>query len=469
MPHAPSSTVDITTWQIRVRHDWEAETDDHWENPSEHPVMREVLHESVHFWQAVGLPYFLRITCAAYWDFQRVRAAAFGQDGDSPVPVDQLELEANRLYFGSYVALSHTYGRLSGIDILEGLARYWDLHLCGMRAAIDRLVEEGHTTREEIEAAEKKYGAFFLGDGLNYTDAALRFVFDKERLYYRAYDFAYETLGREAFILFPVLAYLALCAGGQSVTRCQRWMERYSQDKPFEIIRGNFLQVWTKCFEDCVEWIKNDLGERLYSSLTVYSRARAKIGKWSYATPQMYKFGIFPGHGVLDRYLEGYWQLLRMRNPGTGQEDIELLFSPEFCFPGIPANRDLLHRYFHPPVIEFADGNTWLDLQNWGDLADGLVQDLENFGGQLGAAIALAGIYDAEALLVGCPHHDCPWHGTGLCWKVSAYPKKAQDCHMPALYGEQMNLALPEQADWNVGKINRPINQDNVFLELEIY
>ena len=84
MPHAPSSTVDITTWQIRVRHDWEAETDDHWENPSEHPVMREVLHESVHFWQAVGLPYFLRITCAAYWDFQRVRAAAFGQDGDSP-------------------------------------------------------------------------------------------------------------------------------------------------------------------------------------------------------------------------------------------------------------------------------------------------------------------------------------------------------------------------------------------------
>jgi len=469
MPHAPSSTIDITTWQIRVRHYWEPETEDHWENPSLYPFMREVLHESVHFWQVVGLPYFLRVTCAAYWDFQRVRASAFGQGGDRPVPLDKFELEPNRLYFGPYISLSNVYGQLSGIDILEGLARYWDIHLCGMRAAIDRLLEEGHTSQKEIDAAEAQYGPFFLADGLNYTDAALRFVFDKERLYNKAYGFTHQVMGREAFIVFPIIAYLALCSGGQSVTNFQKWVEKFSEEKPFKIPQGNFLQIWPQCFSSCVDWIIKNLDEKLYSSLTVYAKANQKIGAWGIATPQMHQFGLFNGHGVIDRYLQRYFEIMEVRNPDVHKDDIEIMFSGEFCLPGIPGNRTLLHRFFHPPVIEFADGKTWVDQSNWDGLADGLADDMENFSGELGAAVALTGIYDADSLQVRCPHDDCPWHHTSLCWKVSRYPDHAQNCHMPKLYREQMNLELPLQADWSVSRIDRPINQENGLLDLEIY
>jgi hypothetical protein len=128
-----------------------------------------------------------------------------------------------------------------------------------------------------------------------------------------------------------------------------------------------------------------------------------------------------------------------------------------------------LYQHFHPPVIEFADGLAWVDRNNWGDLADGLADDMEKFSGELGAAIALSGIYDAGSLQVGCPHNACPWHATGLCWKVSRFPDHAQQCHMPSLFRSQMNLELPVQAGWNVAKIERPINNDKLLLNIEIF
>jgi hypothetical protein len=108
MPAEAYNKVDTVTWLINVEHMWQEETEDHWANPAQHAFMRQVLHESVHFWQAVGLPYFVRVSFGAYRDFQRVRECAFENSHDKPVPVDQLQLEPNRAYFLEYQRIAHT-------------------------------------------------------------------------------------------------------------------------------------------------------------------------------------------------------------------------------------------------------------------------------------------------------------------------------------------------------------------------
>ena len=119
--------------------------------------------------------------------------------------------------------LNHPFGdaKLSGGDIIEGLARYWDIHLCGIRQALERIKAEGGASEKEMKEAEEKYGPFFLPDGKQYTDSAVRFVFDVERRYNRAYDFMIETVGREAFILFPIFGFFALSGQGMSVSHFQ--------------------------------------------------------------------------------------------------------------------------------------------------------------------------------------------------------------------------------------------------------
>ena len=67
MPSEALSKVDIVSWLINVKHDWRDEKEDHWANPSQYPFMREIIHETVHFWQAIGIPYFLKISVFAAW------------------------------------------------------------------------------------------------------------------------------------------------------------------------------------------------------------------------------------------------------------------------------------------------------------------------------------------------------------------------------------------------------------------
>lgn len=472
MPSKASSKVDIVTWLINVKHPWRAETEDHWANPSQYAFMREVLHESVHFWQALGLPYFLRISFHAYKDFQRVRASAFEQSQDGGlIPVDQLQLEPNRSYFAGYQALNHPYGKggLSGADIIEGMARYWDIHLCGMRHALDRIKAEGEASDAEIEAAQAQYGPFLLPDGLHYTDAAIRFIFDVERRYNRAYAFALDTVGEEAFILFPILGFLALSRGSQSVSSFQRWLGLYADTRPFVIPPGNFLLAWQNCFSQAFQWIVQQLGEPIYSSLTVYRHLGKQMIGWSLSTSLAQRFGLMTGQGVLDRYMHNYWQWMRAEHPAIPDEDVELQLHPAFCMPGNPLYRERLLYGFHPPVILFADGKAWVDEANWQSITPQLEDELIRFAGMLGAAVALSGEF-GKKLPVQCPHTACPWNGTMLCWKVARFPDKVEDCVMPDLYRTQMNLDLPTDPNWDIGQIDRPIVQKkDELLAIELH
>ena len=470
MPVEVPSKVDIVTWLINVKHKWQTETEDHWANPSLYPIMREVMHESVHFWQAVGLPYFLRISCSAYRDFQEIRSCAFKQDQQKAIPVDQLHLEPNYLYFTSVLSLNNKYGELSGTDLLEGLARYWDIHLCGMRHAIDRLIAEGKITQADVKEAEKKYGPFFLRDGINFTDSAVRFVFDQERLYSKAYDYTVRTVGRYGYILFPIIGFLALSSGGQSVSKFQKWLNLYKETKPFEISEGNFLMIWKQCLHDSLKWISNKLQERIFSSLSVYNHLREKMTAWQIKSSLPPKFGLLTPHGVLDRYIRNYWQKMQEENPAIDRKDVELHFHNAFCLPGDPFLREVLVNISHPPVIMFSDQKTWIDEKNWGEMSPQLEEELIAFGSQMGAAMALSGMFNAETLQVTCPYTKCPWHTTRLCWKVTFYPDKPENCIMPNLYRTQMNIDLPLAKDWNVGRIEHPvIKQDQQILSIELF
>lgn len=469
MAVAATNKVDIVSWLIHVKHAWQKETEDHWANPSLHPFMREVLHESVHFWQAIGLPYFLRISFDAFKDFQRVRAEAIAQQPDAPLPADRLDLEPRRAYFLGYRRLAHQYGELSGADLIEGLARYWDFHLCGVRRALDRLVDEGKATSGDLDVVQGTYGPFFLNDDQHYTDAALRFLFDVESAYYRAYRFTLDTVGREAFILFPVFGFLAMSSGGMSVSTFQRWLQQYAAARPFVIPRGHFFDAWHHTFRAAYRWITEELEEPLYSSLTVYSRLRRKMVHWVLQTPLAHRFGLIAGHGVLDRYLNNYWQWMRAVHPNTADDDVELHLHPAFCLPGIPAYRDVLQTRFHPPVILFSDGKTWLDETNWGLHTPALEEDLLSFGAMLGATMALTGEFPAEAMPVRCPHTTCPWHRSRLCWKVARFPDTAEACPMPDIYRTQLNVDVPADPAWEAGRAQRPIAQDHArLLALEI-
>jgi hypothetical protein len=465
MPAPAANKVDIVTWLINVHHPWQEESDDYWSNPSLYPFMREVLHESVHFWQAVGTPYFLRQSFAAFRDYQEVRDRAVRQGAaeGQPVPIDRLELEPRRTYFLNYQRLNQPYGegQLSGADLIEGLTRYWDVHLCGMRAALERLVDEGKVSRGEIEAAERRLGPFFRPDGLNYTDAALRFVFENESRYEKAYNFTYNHVGREAFILFPVLGFLALSSGSRSVSNFQRWVILYEETRPFPIPPGgHFFDAWDDCFGRAQRWIMEDLREEIHSSLTVYRHYARKLIGWSLGSSLARRFGLMDGHGILDRYLRKYWWLMRTTYPDVAEDDVELRFHPAFCLPGNPKFRRILTRHLHPPVILFSGGQTWLDQENWRDETPELKEQLRYFGGMLGAAMALTGEFPAPSLKVRCPHTGCPWHATRLCWKVDNYPDRPEDCPMPRLYREQMNLALPATPGWSVAQVDRPIAQE---------
>lgn len=454
MPPAATSKVDVVTWLINVCHGWEEECQDHWDNPSRYPFMREVLHESVHFWQAVGTPYFMRLSFSAFRDYHQVRLCAVRQGaGGSPVPIDLLELEPQRTYFLCYQRLTQPYGdeRLSGTDLIEGLARYWDLHLSGTQTALDRLVDEGKVTHRDIEDAQQRLGPFFLPDGETYTDAAVDFLFEHEGRYNRAYAFARERIGREAFILFPVLGFYALSTGSQSVSTFQRWVIEYGETRPFRIPSGGyFLRLWDDCFQNAQQWILKELGGRIYSTLTVYRHSARRLMKWSIASGLALTSGVMTGHGFLDNYIRRYWWRMRERYPADSADDVELHFDPALCLPGIPAYRKQLVRHYHPPVILFSDGRTWLDQEYrdnsspaaGGEVgnsefagpgspvtdsgcgsaggasageppppADGgkmKVLELSHFGGLLGAAMALTGEFPARTLKVRCPHTGCP-------------------------------------------------------------
>lgn len=470
MPAEAYNKVDIVTWLVNVQHLWQEETNDHWANPSLYPFMREVLHESVHFWQAVGLPYFLRVSFAAYKDFQRVRACAFEQsEGNEPIPVDQLQLEPNRAYFLGYQRIAQRYGELSGADIIEGLARYWDIHLCGVIPAISHLMDEGKLSPHDITDAQLRYGPFYLPDGRSYTDAALRFIFDYEARYNRAYEFTLDKVGTEAFILFPVLGFFALSSRENSVSNFQRWVEIYPRTKPFTIPKGHFFDAWQTCFSEAFKWITQGLQEPLYSSLTVYRRLSNRLMEWIARTPLLEQFGPMIGHGVLDPYLLNYWHWMRAEHPSLSDEDVELRLHPTFCLPGIPTYRERLMKWFHPPVILFADGKTWLDEANWEQMTPKVEDQLVSFGGMIGTAMALSGEFPKDFLKLNCPQTTCPWHSTKLCWKVARFPDKPENCIMPNLYRTQMNLDLPTNRDWNAGQLDRPIAKDHVrLLSIEV-
>lgn len=454
MPEEAYNKVDIVSWLINVRHDWEPETEDHWDNPSQYPIMRQILHESVHFWQAVGTPYFSEVSFDAFKDYLRIRSTAYEKSKNDPIPVDLLELEPNRLYFLYYQKIMHRYGELSGADIIEGLARYWDIHLCGVRHMLEGL------DKKEVDDAQLKYGPFFLPDQLHYTDTAFRYVFEEvEARYNKAYKFALDNIGREAFILFPILGFLSLSTS-HSVSNFQKFVKLYAETKPLKIPRGNFLQVWDKIYDDAFKWIKDDLNEPIYSSLTVYNRSRKKLAGWSINSPLVKKLGIIIGHGALDPYIRQYWQFMKFKNPAVPKEDLELHINTGFCLPGNPDYRINLYRGFHPPVILFADGKSWIDQTNWGDRTAGLENELISFGGTMGAAMALSGEFDTNVLKVKCPHISCEWHNTRLCWKVIRFPDQPGNCIMPNLYKTMMYIDLPQDKDWDVGQIERPI-QDN--------
>jgi hypothetical protein len=448
MPDLTGSKVDTVTWLISIGHAWQAESVDHWDNPSLYPFMREVLHETVHFWQAVGTPYLLRLSCGAYRDFQEVRARAFSQDPTRPVPVDQLRLEPGYQYFSGSLRMMHRFGELSGADLIEGLARYWDIHLCGMRQALNRILDEGAATQADIAEAERLHGPFVRPDGINFTDAAVRFIFERERRYNLAYDYAMRHLGREGYILFPVLAYFALSCGKASVSTFLRWVQLFAATRPFVIAPGHFQVAWQRCYEDAFRWITETLAEPVFSPLTVYAQRRKKMLQWVLATQLPSRFGLMNAHGVLDRYMQTYWSWMRHSNPNLPREDVELRFHAAFCLPGNPIYREHLVRGFHPPVVLFEDGSSWFDTTNWGDASAHLEQNLVSFGALMGATMAVTGVFDSERLTVTCPHQTCPWHRTKLCWKVSRFPARAEECPMPDLYKSQLNFDLPHEPSW---------------------
>jgi hypothetical protein len=189
------SRIDPLSWAIFVDQAYpETPPEELWNYPSKYPVMQPVIHETVHFWHSISTLQGIRLAFDCLKSMNALRFAA--RQGIDLLHIDAgwtldgyRPFEALKEFSVTGIQVKDPLGGTSGerrephlspFQLFEGLARYWDL-----------VISAGLTTDKIISA-----------------------LIDQEAATYsKAYHYAYETIGDAAFILFPLLGYLALCAG----------------------------------------------------------------------------------------------------------------------------------------------------------------------------------------------------------------------------------------------------------------
>jgi hypothetical protein len=301
--------------------------EDYFHGPSyfQLPILRILIHEITHFWQAISLGFVTNL-CLEDW-----RAILDFEKDQQTVKLDKLKKAL------------HSQDDKLGIspnDLLECLARYWDVHILGPVlvtgwAKDTRDYQDVSDTRRvvEISATRSPYGAE------NFHAAMIA-----DPSYALPYKLAVEQHGfNTATVLFPLAAYYAL----QTPHPIPVYKELLpilakSIDLPPNVVVPD---AWRSVFPKVHGIIDNVLlqyGTALTPGWDVLFGSLAR-------TPKQQLNPLF--RHIATRL--DYWLQLMGSSYSTYA----------FAFPADPAVRYQLTKIFPPPLVLFVDGRWAMDAE----------------------------------------------------------------------------------------------------------
>lgn len=417
---ASVARIDPLSWGIRIDEPAPKvdEPLDAWKQPGRFPVMRKVLHESVHFWHSVSTDFGIRLAFDSLKSMNSLRlAAARGEDltkigpdwtfdGYRPFTLLDEYRPFTILPDGSQLRSSVSTG-LSAIQIFEGLARFWD---------------------------------HFIPTGLPFEELD-REMSSENELYGEAYRLANRKLGAFAPHFFPIIGYLSLCNEAnnpaslfvESLNSCSRLIQDNELDADAHPIEA-WHQVWQLSAQGKV------MIRRPNAPLTTYQQWMKRLTSWkSRYTADLLKMGDswIGGHPILEPYANAVFSVLSDSHPNMDRRQVEEQV-PFFCaVPGILSNYQTLVLRMPPPLITFSNGIRWITPPPRRQDSKTFGEGLRLFSDMMGAALGLISKARGATWDNACSCTTCPVHEKNLCVSVLEYPPTHGSCNFKSLVLEK--------------------------------
>lgn len=398
---ASSARIDPLSWGIRIDESAPNVSDPliAWKQPRNYPVMRKVLHESIHFWHSVSTDFGIRLAFDSLKSMNALRIAAargvdltkigpdWTLDGYTPF---KLQYEAQEL--------SPEGVGLSSLHIFEGLARFWDRYIP-------------------------------TGPSLDELD---REMLNETSLYGNAYRLARKELGDFAPICFPVVGYLSLCYEKydpvllyvESLKRCSNLIQEQELSltmPPFDA----WKTVWQLAAQGKVTL------SRPNAPLTTYQQWMKRLTSWkSRYIEELHQKGDswIGGHPILEVYANSLFTVLSETKPHLDRSQVELQL-PFFCaVPGEMTHYQNLVLRMRPPLVTFSDGQKWVTPPSIQTDVENFSNGLRLFSDMMGAALGFVSHARGSNWKNSCPCTDCPIHNYNLCTSVLEYPESHLLC-----------------------------------------
>lgn len=348
--------------------------DENWNEPSilvirqpthyEPSKSRIVMHETLHWWQQLGLGFFTHLAAE---DWQRL--LEFESTGIIP---DSGPFMQELLRFNDSLGFS-------AWNLIESLTRYWDVHICGPTQLLDiERIEKLGTDKEFWKKYDKLRESGILtirrSNGDAYTAQAYNLAMEGVGgRYARPYKLTGEFLMNPdlAGVLFPIAAHFAF-----QTSKPTDYFERFVEilapyalpPRSPETYAAPIEELWINLY-----YIGRELtAPVIYQAPGLYPLAEIResglINHPGYARvlKNMEHYATLAADGKIGKQIiESYPRMLeefeskyekKVARGLIGFLVLDLVLST----PGIPNHRAELFNLLPPPLIRFKDGKTWL-------------------------------------------------------------------------------------------------------------
>ena len=397
------SRIDPLSWGIRIDDQAPSVNDplDAWKQLRQFPVMRKVLHESIHFWHSVCTDFGIRLAFDSLKSMNALRIAALrGEDLMSIGPDWTFEgYQPFSMLYEAQIPSTAVDVQLSAIQIYEGLARFWELFIF---------------TNPKFEDLDEK-------------------LVSEAELYGAAYMLARQQLGKHAPFFFPIVGYLSLCNEKHdpvyNYVNSLKLCSKVIDDNELNL-DALTLDIWSQVWRLAAE------GKIMFAQpnapLTTYQLCMKRLTSWKsrYANElgQMDDSWI-GGHPILEPYANAVFSLISECYPDLSQRQAEERM-PFFCaIPAAPDNFKMLVLRMCPPLVTFNDGKKWVNPPPHRTDVTTFENGLRLFSDMMGAAMGFVSNAKGATWQNLCPCSSCPIHDNNLCMSVMEYPDSYESCN----------------------------------------
>ena len=279
------------------------------------PYLRVYVHETLHFWQMLSVGFVTNLGIQEWDDLLE-----FEPSGKVPKDADLKLLLREQ----------HSELGFSAMDLIEALARYWDIHILGpvklQEWSSVKRSYEGPISTQRVRDPSETPRPYFAGE----FDALMK----AEDTYAEPYRLALARWGsQKSVVLFPLVGYCAL----QTKRPVRVFTSAIAQlEKDITLpVRFSIHDEWRRNFpivyKRCNEIALSETGAVLTPGWDVLSRSKL-----------IDQHPVMQHHKALLNGAMGLW----------GRSEMELYFA----IPGDPEARGHLIAAFLPPVTLFRNG-----------------------------------------------------------------------------------------------------------------